>query len=252
MLMKLLKWIGIFVGLLLFALIIFGIMANESLPEKGVTGLEADNMARKMETSLGKEHWEEIQYIQWTFAGQHHFLWDKHRNLVRIQWDNHTVFLSPRTENGLAFSDGVKHSGEEAASMIKTAEGYFNNDMFWLVAPFKTFDPGVTRSIVDYEGENRLLVTYASGGTTPGDSYLWKLDESGKPVSYKMWTKIIPIGGVETSWENWHTLGNGVEISHFHKGIGPLNLIISNVSVGYNMTDMACEKDPFKALLTVK
>ena len=33
---------------------------------------------------------------------------------------------------------------------IKTATDYFNNDSFWLVAPFKVYDNGVKRSIVKY------------------------------------------------------------------------------------------------------
>jgi hypothetical protein len=49
-------------------------------------------------------------------------------------------------------------------------------------------DEGTTRSLVKNEDKtNGLLVSYASGGVTPGDAYLWKLDANGLPQSYKMW-----------------------------------------------------------------
>ncbi|MFK7756109.1 MAG: hypothetical protein AB8B53_04175 [Flavobacteriales bacterium] len=249
MLKKFFKWLLIIVVVLIALLVVIGIAANESLPENGETGARADALATKMEKALGAEHWEDIQYVQWDFLDMHHYLWDKHRNLVRVKWDELTVFIKPGTSEGLAFTEGHKHEGENAQTLINKANDYFNNDMFWLVAPLKTFDPGVTRSIVNYEGEERLMVNYSSGGSTPGDSYLWKIDDSGIPLSFKMWTKIIPVGGLETTWEDWHAFGNGVKIAHYREGVGPLKLVMSNVSVGYTMEDMNCERDPFKALI---
>jgi len=72
------------------------------------------------------------------------------------------------------------------------------------VAPYKIFDPGTERRIVNYKNKEALLITYTrSGGTTPGDSYLWILNEKFLPTSYKMWTRIIPIGGVSATWSDW-------------------------------------------------
>lgn len=247
--MKILKWIGIIILFIIALLVIIGVMENESLPAGGQSGQEADKMAVKMENALGKKHWHDIQYVQWSFMGIHHFLWDKHRNLVRVKTGEQTVYIKPGSENGLAFNGTEKMQGEAAKDALKDAEKFFNNDMFWLVAPFKTFDEGATRQIVSYEGEDRLLVSYSSGGTTPGDSYLWKLAEDGTPESYKMWTQILPIGGLETSWENYHTFGNGVRIAHLHKGSGPISIVISDVATGYNYEEMNCEKDPFKILI---
>ena len=51
---------------------------------------------------------------------------------------------------------------------IRSAEAKFNNDTFWLVAPYKVFDVGVERRLVRVnDNENALLVTYTSGGSTP-------------------------------------------------------------------------------------
>ena len=61
-----------------------------------------------------------------------------------------------------------------------------------------------------------MLVSYSTGGVTPGDSYLWTLDESGLPTGYKMWTKILPVKGVYASWEDWIELPTGAKISTGH------------------------------------
>jgi hypothetical protein len=66
-------------------------------------------------------------------------------------------------------------------------------------------------------GKDALLITYASGGTTPGDSYLWHLDDNGKPKSFQMWVKILPIGGLEASWEQWITTESSAVLPTFHK-----------------------------------
>ena len=92
----------------------------------------------------------------------------------------------------LHLKDPSKSEGA-TPEIIQTAQHFFNNDSFWLVAPYKVFEQGVERRIVDYDGKKPLLVTYTSGGSTPGDSYLWILDENGFPTSYKMWVSLIPL-----------------------------------------------------------
>ena len=100
--------------------------------------------------------------------------------------------------------------------LIENAINFFNNDSFWLVAPYKVFDDGVERSIVKVDNKDALLIKYTSGGTTPGDSYLWILDENYVPVSFKMWTQIIPIGGVSATWNDFITSGSGIKLPTSH------------------------------------
>ena len=109
----------------------------------------------------------------------------------------------------------------------------FNNDSFWLVAPYKIFDEGTERSLVSLEdGSQALLVTYTSGGSTPGDSYLWLLNENEIPYAYKMWVKIIPVGGVEASWDHWTKMESGAYLPKSHK-MGPITLSMGDVR-GFN------------------
>ena len=89
-----------------------------------------------------------------------------------------------------------------------------------MVAPYKLFDPGVERRLVTLEnGDDALLVTYTTGGSTPGDSYLWILDDNGKPKSFKMWTSILPLKGVEASWNDWITTKSGGQLPSCHHGL---------------------------------
>ena len=76
------------------------------------------------------------------------------------------------------------------------------------------------------------MVSYDSGGVTPGDSYLWILDDTGLPTAYKMWVKIIPIGGINASWDNWMITESGAYLPTSHK-LGPLELSMGTVK-GYN------------------
>jgi hypothetical protein len=82
--------------------------------------------------------------------------------------------------------------------MLKKGNDYFNNDSFWLIAPFKLRDAGTTRSIVMQDNQ-ALMITYAL--STPGDSYVWFV-ENYMPKAWRMWVSIIPVGGLETTWED--------------------------------------------------
>ena len=49
-------------------------------------------------------------------------------------------------------------------------------------------------------GKDALLVKYTSGGTTPGDAYLWLLDEDFIPKSYKMFVPSMKMEGTPATW----------------------------------------------------
>ena len=85
------------------------------------------------------------------------------------------------------------------------------------MAPYKVFDAGTERRIVNYKNKDALLITYRSGGTTPGDSYLWILNEKFLPTSYKMWTSIIPICGISATWSDWKNTEAGIKLPTQHK-----------------------------------
>lgn len=211
---------------LLFAIIYF--TYNEKLPQ-GTTGDEADALANKMLTALNYEAYKNTRYLEWTFKSLHHYKWDKQKQIVEVTWDDVLVNLHLQNYNASAVFINNVELKNNSEKYIQKAVSYFNNDSFWLVAPYKVFDNGVQRSIVTLEDESKaLLVTYTSGGDTPGDSYLWILDENYRPKGYKMWVKIIPIGGLYATWDQWKTTKSGAVLSTDHTLLF-LNLDMGNV-----------------------
>jgi len=222
MLKKALKIIG---GLIIFftlpTLLLLGFLYlkyDEDLPI-GQKGAGADQLATTMLNVLNYEAYKTTDYIEWTFRGNHHYKWYKAEKRCEVYWDVFKVDLNLNNiENSKVYVAEQNYNGIEKNDYVQKALAYFNNDSFWLVAPFKVFDSGTERRLVKTEdNKEALLITYKSGGTTPGDSYLWHLDKDGKPTSYQMWVDIIPIGGLEATWENWITTENGIELSTFHK-----------------------------------
>ncbi|MFP2994636.1 hypothetical protein ABN763_01950 [Spongiivirga sp. MCCC 1A20706] len=228
-----LKILGVFVGLLILASLIIYFIYHEPLPE-GKQGAEADALAEKMLKAVDQTSYRSTRYLEWTFKGLHTYKWDKDLGLVDVSWNDIEAKVNlNHPKKSVVYKSGTKLIAEEAEQKIQKAIDYFNNDSFWLVAPFKVFDSGTTRSIVHNEdGSKGLLVTYATGGTTPGDSYLWKLNDNGFPESYKMWVKIIPIGGIEASWDDWKIVQSGARLPASHQLLF-LELDMGNLK-GYN------------------
>ncbi len=228
---KLFKLLKILV-LSILALIIIAIATlyfslNEKLP-KGETGQQADNFALKIQDAVKHDDYLDTDYLQWTFRNKNHYIWNKKQGTVEVKWENNIVILNLKNPE----KSNVKNNNvttEEREKLLETALSYFNNDSFWIVAPHKLFDKGTTRELVTLEdGSKGLLVKYNSGGTTPGDSYLWKVDKNYLPISYKMWVSIIPIGGIEATWEEWTTTKSGAYLSQQHKLLG-FGIPISNL-----------------------
>ncbi|WP_462251934.1 hypothetical protein [Ekhidna sp.] len=202
MIKKILKFIGI--GLL--TLIILGVLTflfvNESVPT-GTQGVEAEELADEMLQALNKPGFDTLSMIKFTYPGGHSYEWNRSDNNVRVKWGENDVFLD--LNSSPESYDAIEYQGYK----------YFINDSFWLIAPFKVRDNGVVRSTVDLKDGRGLLVTYTSGGVTPGDSYLWIIDDRGFPKAWKLWTSNVPLGGLELKWGGW-VEQEGVWFSTFH------------------------------------
>ena len=242
--------IFIIAGSALILLGMFGLYLyhNEAKPT-GKSGPQAEELTQKMMSAINNEAWQEVKFISWNFGGRQTHLWDKERHLAQVTWGENTVLVDPNEVTGVAYVNGQKVSDDSSSDkLVKQAWKHFINDSFWLNAPSLARQPGTTRSIVQGEdGLDQLMITYTSGGDTPGDSYLWKLDANGRPISYKMWVKIIPVGGVEFSWENWKSLDNGAMISTTHAGPG-FTLELTDIKSGDTWQEMGYKTDPFAEL----
>jgi hypothetical protein len=165
----------------------------------------------------------------------------KQEGIVHVSWGSNKVILQTKNpENSEVFIDDVKIDSPE---LIEKAQGYFNNDSFWIVAPYKVFDTGTERSIVSENGKELLLVTYTSGGSTPGDSYLWEIDENGFPENFKMWVNILPIGGIGATWNNLKPTKSGMYLPETHTlSLLNLEIPIENVKAYNPKADATAHK----------
>lgn len=212
---------GAIIFLTLPTLLFFGFLYlkyDEPLPI-GTKGEPAEQLATKMLNALDYKAYENTSYIEWTFKKRHHFKWDRNKQTCLVFWKEYKVNLNLKSPaDSKVYVHSFEIFDEQAKEMIEKAVSYFNNDSFWLVAPYKIFDAGTVRSLVTLDDGNKgLLVTYTSGGSTPGDSYLWHLDDSGKPTSFQMWVDILPIRGLEATWNDWTTTESGAQLPTFHK-----------------------------------
>jgi len=243
---KFLKWAGIIFGSLVLLMILWGYFASESKPTSNPSP-EADAMAQDMLSAVNKVAWDTTKIIQWSFPRGHDYLWDKERNFVQVTVADSKVLLNTKKVDGIAYSGDTQLSGDEASKAIQNAWSLFCNDSWWLNAAVKANDIGTKRSIVKVEdGREGLMVEYDGGGVTPGDAYVWFLDDQGLPTSYKMWVSIIPIGGLEFTWEDYMTLPSGAKVAQMHKG--PMAIPITNIKSGDNFSAFGLNSDPFEGL----
>ncbi|BDS11265.1 hypothetical protein [Aureispira anguillae] len=243
---RLLKALGIVIALLLVAFAVLYLVYNQPLPE-GKQGAEAEALANKMLQAVNQEAWDSTNYVEWTFVGMHDFVWDKKRHLVKVSWKDYSVLLNPNTMKGKIYRDGQEQA--EDPSILETAYSYFTNDAFWMNGYVQIRNGNPELRAVDLEdGTKGLLVTYPTGGVTPGDSYLWMLNEDGLPKAWRMWVGIIPIGGIEVSWENWKTLASGAKIAQNHNA-GIADIAITNIKSYQTWQEGGWDEDIFAPIL---
>jgi hypothetical protein len=246
--MKIFKGIAIFFTSCVLLLLVFYIVADEPIP-KGDVSKEADELAKAMMASVNTQAWDSTGAVSWTFRNPHYHTWDRKRNFASISWDDKEVLIDIDGRRGFINKGADGLSELEKSALCESAWKFWVNDSFWLNPISKVFDGGTERRLVksDEWGE-ALLVTYKSGGATPGDSYLWILDENKRPKAWKLWVSIIPIGGLKFSWEDWVTLSTGASIATSHKGL--LDIPITDVKGTSDLLELTDGIDLFSVLET--
>lgn len=218
------------IGVLLITFVVLKLIYNDDIP-KGQTGEPAETLAYNILGAIDHEAFTKAREIQWTFRGVNRYKWQLQENKVDVFWEDYQVsYFTKARVKSVAIQQGDTLTGEAKKDALTYAVNNFNNDSFWLIAPHKLFDPGTTRTLVEEDGKEKLLVQYTSGGTTPGDAYLWEVDENNKPVAFKMWVSIIPFDGLEAEWSNWQMTAGGFPLPE-SRSVWGLEIPISDVKV---------------------
>ena len=243
---KLLKWAlyGIIALVGIGTLAVF--ILSEKYPE-GTNASKADEVANSIMNALDKDGFDTIKYLAWNFADRQQYIWDKQSNNAIIKWGNVEVTMDLDNQVGDVLVDGQILQNDEKQKYLDDAWFYWCNDSYWMIAPFKMFDPGTSRVMVNDDGREGLMVKYDSGGVTPGDSYLWFYDDNYIPTGYKMWVNIIPVKGIYSSWDNWKTLPSGAKLAQKHE-MKLFTLVIKDIREGNSYTDFGFSTDPFVIL----
>jgi len=214
---------------------------------------KADMVGRELIAALGGAAWEKARFYRFDFvveregkrAAQFGHAWDRYTGDYRLMGTNKAgapfaVYFNVNTKEGRAFVNGRPVEGEERDVLVKTAYGRFINDTYWLLAPWKIFDPGVR---LTYDGEKDcpeggicdvLHLSFEENvGLTPKDVYwFWITRDSRRMVQWQ-----YVLGGAQEEptsalWKDWRSVG-GVSLS-LEKEITSRSAVIrfENVSVG--------------------
>ncbi|HAA14130.1 MAG TPA: hypothetical protein DCE41_21530 [Cytophagales bacterium] len=222
---------------------------DRPIPE-GVEGPKAEELAEKISQYVKLDAWEATPVVQFNFMGVHQYVWDKHRSLAQVTWKDTKVLMDLQTQDGKVWKEGKLVTGEEASEALTSAWEFYCNDTFWFNPLVKLYEEGVTRKYVPLEGpQDGLLVTYNTGGVTPGDSYLWYVNEDGQPTDWRMWVQVLPLGGIQVPWDGWTTLHTGARVSTEHKS-GLMGMTLDNVKSADSVEELLGE-DIFEPLFNV-
>ncbi|MGB3590835.1 MAG: hypothetical protein WBA16_04040 [Nonlabens sp.] len=225
-LFKIFKYAAVFVGIVFLAALLFKWYFDQPVPT-GDKGSAARTTAVKMLDAINADQLKNVDSIHFKFNNRN-YRWNYRSNEVVINYDSNQIFLNTKSpELNTALVENSLISGDESVELINDAIARFNNDSFWLLAPFKVNDPGTQLELVT---PNKLKVTYTSGGSTPGDIYLWQLDDRFLPISLQMWVEILPLEGVKAQWSGWQATPAGI-LMPTSRTIYGIELPLENVQV---------------------
>ena len=176
--------------------------------------------------------------------------WDRYTGDYRLTGTDqsgapYSVFFNVNAKQGKAFVNGKPVEGEEADKLLKAAYARYINDAYWLLAPWKVFDPGVT---LKYEGEKPcpaggtcdvLKLSFAENvGMTPKDVYwLWVSRDGHHMVQWQYILKGADEPPTTVQWNDWKTVG-GIGLAMDKPMTGkPTVIKFENVSVSPSRAD---------------
>lgn len=197
--------------------IFVGVVAIVSAPLLGANaGESATNNPAAMEVwkAAGGENWGKVKEIKFTFvveqdgktlaSAQHD--WDVAAGTDHVKWKDKDVT--------------VNLANPEQDENAKAAYARWVNDSYWLLAPLKIRDRGVTvvnEGMREMDGTpcQALRLSFAQVGLTPSDQYMLYIDPQSKLV--RSWD-YIPKGGegMHASWDKYQEFG-GLNLATEHR-----------------------------------
>ncbi len=233
-------------------------IASFVLPGRVLADEKADRVAHELVAALGGEAaWEKARQLRFDFVveregtrvAEFHHVWDRYTGDYRLLGSDKSgapfaVYFNVNSRDGSAFVNGRAVEGEEKKKLLESAYGRFINDTYWLLAPWKVFDPGVHR---DYEGEKTgpdgalcdvVRLSFDNVGLTPKDVYWFWVTRDGRRMV--QWQYVLEGAQEEPTtalWKDWKTFG-GISLSIEKALTGrPVRILFENVAVSPSRDD---------------
>jgi hypothetical protein len=245
---------------LLLALITLAARGPAALAEE-----KADALGHELIAALGgPAAWEKARQFQFDFIVEREgkalarfsHAWDRSTGDYRLTGTDKTgapfaVYFNVNTRQGAVFVNGMSVEGEPREGHLQNAYERFVNDTFWLLAPWKVFDPGVHRA---YDGEKPcpeggvcdvLKLSFDGVGPTPRDVYwLWITREGRRMVQWKYVPNGVSEEPTTAAWKDWRSF-NGILLS-LDKPISgqPVAIRFENVIVASERDDAIFRATP--------
>ena len=189
---------------------------------------QADQLAHGVMLASGANAWPNARSVAFDFVVydgkdlkvRRHHLWN-------IKEGTDTVSSGDKTLK----VDLVKPNMDDAEQT--DAFKAWTNDSYWLLAPLKLFDGGVTRKYLgrrEVAGKNYevLGLSFKGVGMTPGDQYNMYIDPYTSLVSY--WDYMPNADTtMQATWEKYRHV-DGLKLATFHQ-MGTKTITIENLSV---------------------
>jgi len=219
---------------------------------------KADAVGKEFLAALGGEGaWDKARQLKFDFVVEREgkavarfsHAWDRYTGDYRVSGNDKAgapfvVLFNVNTKQGKALVNGVAVEGEEKEKLLKMGYGRFINDTYWLLAPWKIFDPGVTLA---YDGEKPcpgggtcdvLKLSFDNVGLTPKDNYwLWITRDGRRMVQWQYVLNGAQEEPTTAVWKNWQKMG-GMSLSTEKEIVGKNAVIrFENVSVSPTRDD---------------
>lgn len=220
--------------------------SNCSARPKGVEGPDAEKLTDRMIAGAQMDLWNsKTAAVSFDFRGKYQIFWDKKRNLAEVISSGTRVQYNTLTGKSACFENDHIVFGDKCALLMKDAVKKFVNGTYWLSPAFHARSPGARRMLVD---DTRLLIDYPSGGVTPGDAFMFSLDNEGKIANMQTWASTIPIKGSNIPFSGYITTATGVKVATKHKVLKFVNVNLDHVKM-YAVYPEPGEPDRFVDLL---
>jgi len=219
---------------------------------------KADAIGKELIASLGGEQaWNKARQLRFDFVvdrdgktvARFSHVWDRYTGDYRVSGTDKSgapfvVLFNVNTKQGKAFLNGKPAAGEDEERLLKSAYGRFINDSYWLLAPWKIFDPGVNLA---YGGEKPcpgggtcdiLKLSFEDVGLTPKDVYwLWVTRDGHHMVQWQYVLNGAQEEPTTVLWKDWKSF-DGMSLSVDKEMVGKNAVIrFENVSVSPNRDD---------------